>query len=169
MNPLTESEIRRAFVNASRREAREVDLPDLGALPWGDLDYLGWRDPKRPLNGYVVLELDDAPTAVLLRAADASRRTRAATICSWCQDVVETDDVGLFSARRAGPAGRRGNTIGTLICTDFGCSRHVRRSPTVSEVFSDDAADKELFIQRRIEGLRERSEHFIRQVLSTAT
>lgn len=164
MNPMTDPQIRRAFVNASRREVKQAVLPDLAALDWDTLDYLGWRDPKRPLSGYVVLELDGNPTGVLLRAAAPSSRRPA--VCAWCQDVVETDDVSLYAARRSGAAGRRGNTIGTLICTAFDCSRNVRRTPTLSEVFSTDEADKAQFVQRRISGLRERSERFVRQVLT---
>lgn len=166
MLPLTEKQLRSALVNASRREAADATLPDLTALDWDSLDYLGWRDRRAPLSAYVVLELDGAPTGVLLRASDASRSRRRA-VCAWCEDVVVTDDVTLYVARRGGASGRRGNTVGTLICTHFACSRNVRRPPTRTEAGSDADAMRELIVERRIAGLRERSARFVAEILST--
>lgn len=170
VQPLTEQEIRASFVNASKREVAQASLPDLGALDWNRLEYLGWRDAKRPL-GYAVVEVDGVARGVILRtapppAALAGRRRRA--ICAWCEDPVETEDVTLQVAKRAGAAGRKGDTIGTLICTAYGCSDNVRRKPTFSELGSDDPADRERFVERRIAGLRERSSGFVAQVLGTA-
>lgn len=167
MTPLTEKQLRASFVNASRREAAQATLPDLDALPWDRLDYLGWRDRKAPLAAYVVLEIDSEPTGVLLRAADPSTRVRRKSVCAWCEDVVVTDDVTLYVARRAGAAGRRGNTIGTLICTDFLCSQNVRRPLTRAEAGSDLASVREQILERRVAGLRERSERFVTEVLRT--
>src|SRR5688500_16263687 len=128
MSPLTEKQIRASFLNASKREAAQATLPDLDALDWERLDYLGWHDRKAPLSAYVVLELDGQPTGVLLRSAEAKAgRARTKGVCAWCEDVVVTDDVSLYVARRGGAAGRNGNTNGTLICTEFSCSRNVRR------------------------------------------
>lgn len=166
MFPLTEKQIRASLVNASRREANDATLPDLATLDWDRLDYLGWRDRRAPLSAYVVLELDDAPTGVLLRASDASRARRRA-VCAWCEDVVVTDDVTLYVARRGGASGRRGNTIGTLICTDFTCSRNVRRPPTRTEAGDDAETMRELILERRVAGLRERSRRFVEEVRST--
>jgi hypothetical protein len=164
MNPLTEKQIRASFVNASKREASQATLPDLDTLDWERLDYLGWHDRKAPLSAYVVLELDGVPTGVLLRSADATAgRRRTKGVCAWCEDVVVTDDVSLYVARRGGAVGRNGNTIGTLICTDFGCSRNVRRMPTFTEAGNDPAA-RELITGQRIAGLRERAARFVAEV-----
>ncbi|SEE28890.1 FBP domain-containing protein [Ruania alba] len=164
MNPLTEKKIRRAFVNATRGEANRAVLPDLDAVRWDRLEYLGWRDPKAPLNAYVVLELDEAPTALLLRAPEPGGRRRKA-MCAWCEDIVAVDDVSLYVAPRAGAAGRRGDTIGTLVCTDFACSKNVRRRPTRTEASTD--ADRERFVANRVAGLRERSVRFAAEVCRT--
>ncbi|MDR7383200.1 FBP domain-containing protein [Promicromonospora iranensis] len=167
MNPLTEKQIRASFVNASKREAAQATLPDLDTLDWERLDYLGWHDRKAPLSAYVVLELDGEPTGVLLRSADAKAgRARTKGVCAWCEDVVVTDDVSLYVARRGGASGRNGNTIGTLICTEFGCSRNVRRMPTFTEA-GNDPAMRELITDRRIAGLRERAARFVAEVCST--
>lgn len=167
MNPLTEKQLRACFVNASRREAAQATLPDLDALRWDRLDYLGWRDRKAPLAAYVVVELDDEPVGVLLRSGDATKGRRRRAVCAWCEDVVETDDVSLYVARRGGALGRRGDTIGTLICTEFRCSRNVRRTPTRAEAGSDLEAVREQVVERRVAGLRERSARFVAEVLRT--
>lgn len=166
MNPLTEKQIRASFLNASKREAAQATLPDLDMLDWERLDYLGWHDRKAPLSAYVVLELDGEPTGVLLRSAEAKSSKRTKGVCAWCEDVVVTDDVSLYVARRGGASGRNGNTIGTLICTEFGCSRNVRRKPTFTEA-GNDPAMRELIIDRRILGLRERAARFVAEVGNT--
>lgn len=164
MNPLTEKQIRASFVNCSRREAAQLTLPlDLADLPWDRLDYLGWVDRKAPLRAYVVLTVDDTLVGLTLRAPEGTARRRSA-VCAWCEDVYSTDDVSLYVARRAGAGGRAGNTIGTLICTGFGCSRNVRRKPTIIEAGQDPAG----LVEHRIDGLRERSQRFAREVLRQA-
>ncbi|MCZ2829355.1 FBP domain-containing protein [Modestobacter sp. VKM Ac-2986] len=167
MNALTEKQIRASFLNASRREASQAVLPDLDAVPWEQLEHLGWRDRRAPLSAYVVLELDGEPTGVLLRAspAPASGRRRSA-MCSWCRDLSSVSAT-LYVARRAGSAGRDGNTLGTLICEDFSCSRNVRRPPTSAESGDGIEAVADQVVAERIAGLRERSAQFVRDVAAT--
>jgi hypothetical protein len=166
MHALTEKQIRASFVNASKREAADATLPDLDAVAWENVDYLGWRDRKAPLAAYVIVEVDDEPVGVLLRATDKGGKRKKA-VCQWCADVVVTDDVTLYVAKRGGASGKNGNTIGTLICTDFICSQNVRRPPTRSEVGDDADAMREYVIERRIAELRERAAKFADEVRST--
>jgi hypothetical protein len=167
MNPLTEKQIRDSFVNATKREVAQATLPDLDEIAWDRLDYLGWRDRKAPLAAYVTAWTDGGPVSVLLRApAPGADRRRSKGVCAWCEDVVVTDDVSLYAAHHAGAAGRKGDTIGTLICTEFTCSRNVRRKPTYAEAGNDPAV-QEVFTELRIAGLQERSERFVREVLRT--
>lgn len=166
MQPLTDAAIRSSFVNASRREIHAAILPDLTEIDWTATDLLGWRDRKKDNTAYVVLELHDAPVGVRLTTAPRSGPRRR-TLCAWCRDVVVAEDVTMYVARRAGSAGRRGNTIGTLICTEFGCNANVRRRPTLSEVGSSDERDRIMLIDRRIQVLRERSSDFVSQVAAT--
>lgn len=160
MNALTPADIARCFVNASRREAAAVAPPtDLDALPWDDLDLLGWRDRKLPERSYVVVPVDDEPRGIILRATPGGRNQ---AMCGWCEDIVATAGVRMFSARLAGPAGRRGDTVGTLLHADFSCSTVARRAPSAIE----GAQDAALFTGRRVEGLRTRSQGFARKVLA---
>ncbi len=160
MITLTEQSIRASFVNASRKEVSDLTLPaGFADIDWSALDYLGWRDRKIPSRSYAIVELDGAPVGLLLRPAEA--RTLARPQCSWCQDVNLTNDVVFYSAKRAGQAGRNGDTVGTLVCADFGCSANVRKRPPLAYIgFDVDAARAE-----RMAVLRERASSFALSVL----
>ena len=158
MLPLTEHQLRASFVNASQRERKELTLPDLSSLDWENLDYLGWRDRKNPTLGYVVAVLDGEPVGILLKKADGGVRSRPQ--CSWCEDVHLPNEVLFFIARRAGAAGRNGNTLGTLVCAGFECSANVRRRPPLAYVGFDVEAAR----AQRIDTLREHVTTFVRRV-----
>lgn len=159
MHPISEAALRASFINASLRERQNLTLPtEFASLDWASLDYLGWRDRKSAQLGYVVAELDGEPVGIMLRQADAKPRARAQ--CSWCEDVQLPNEVVLFSAKRAGSAGRNGNTVGTLVCSNFECPANVRRRPPLAYVGFDLEAEK----LRRIEALREHVANFVRNV-----
>ncbi len=127
MRPLTEPQVRRSFVNCSRGEAQGLTLPrGFADLDWSGLDVLGWRDTKAPLRGYLVLDPADGPVGIAVRAADSRMSSGTAVMCLLCQTGQAGDAVSLFTARRTGEAGRNGNTVGTYICADLGCSDRVR-------------------------------------------
>ncbi|WP_084040218.1 FBP domain-containing protein [Demequina sp. NBRC 110053] len=144
MLPLTESTLRASFINASRREVNDLTLPaGLDAIDWASLEYLGWRDLRFERRAYVVIPLlDGGHCGLVLRHPGSSPRTR--TQCSWCQDVTLPNDVVLYTAKRSGKAGRNGDTVGTLVCEDFQCSRNARRPPRAFyEGFDAEAARQE--------------------------
>jgi FBP C-terminal treble-clef zinc-finger len=68
VKPLTEPEIRAAFVNCSKGEAKRAGIPrDLPGQPWEDLDFLGWRDPQSPERAYPAAETGGRLVAIVLR------------------------------------------------------------------------------------------------------
>lgn len=161
MIPLNESQIRASFVNASRKEVSDLSLPvDFADLDWDVRDFFGWRDRKLPRRAYVVSIVDGEPVGILLRQADANPRTRPQ--CAWCQDITLSNDVVFYSAKRAGQAGKNGDTVGTLVCAEFGCSANVRKLPPLAYVGYDAEAAR----QDRIATLRERSVAFAGSVLN---
>ena len=164
MNTLTESQLRDAFVNASKGEAKRAMLPDLDQIDFTRLDYLGWQDAKKPRNHYIALELDGQVAALLLRGPENPPAKKL--LCAWCEDIVDGVHAASFVAPLAGASGRRGNTVGTAICADFRCSRNVRREPSSFEIRSEDQALLDYHREQKIEGLRERSTAFVRSVLS---
>lgn len=159
MHPLTEKDITTSFINASRSQISDLTLPEnFESLQWENLNFLGWRDRKLPRRGYVIVPRENGPVGILLQQAEA--KTRARALCSWCQDITLDDDVVFYGTRRAGKAGRNGNTIGTLVCADFGCSRNARKLPAVAYLGFDVEAAR----AKQISTLRERVQGFVTEV-----
>jgi len=164
MLPLTRATITSSFVNASRKVVADLTLPaGFDDIDWTTLDYLGWNDPKMKRRSYAVVPVDGEPVGLVLRQADASPRKRAQ--CSWCRDVKLPNEVVLYSAQRAGAAGRNGDTVATWVCDEFQCSANVRKLPSMAYIgFDVDAARLD-----RIEMLRQRSAGFVAEVLNAAS
>jgi hypothetical protein len=163
MRPITESDIRRSFVNSSKGEAKRLAVPkDLEEQPWDDLDFLGWRDPGAPDRGYVVLERDDGDlVGVALRAVSGgSRAFTSRSMCSLCLTTRTGGGVALMSARRTGQAGRLGNTVGQYMCTDLACSLYVRgkKQTAAGEL------DETLTVEQKIARIRGNLTTFIGKV-----
>jgi hypothetical protein len=72
MDARTDREIRASLANASRSEREAANLPDLTTLRWGDLDVLGWRDPKAPQRGYLVIPTDTGLRGLVLEHCRSS-------------------------------------------------------------------------------------------------
>ncbi|MFE9613819.1 FBP domain-containing protein [Streptomyces sp. NPDC006012] len=126
MKPLTEQEIRSAFVNCTKGEAKRLSVPrDLADRPWDDLDFLGWRDPQAPDRAYLVTSSDGSPRALALRTANAASRQPRRSMCSMCL-TTHTGGVSLMVAARAGRRGQQGDSVGAYICSDLACSLYVR-------------------------------------------
>ncbi|MCH5645579.1 FBP domain-containing protein [Gordonia sp. ABSL49_1] len=160
MHALTESQIRKSFVNTTLRERNSLTLPpSFAELDWDQLDFLAWRDPKLPLIGYLVVPIDDTLVGILLRQGQRQPRTRPQ--CSFCEDVQLPNEVAFFSAKRAGAAGRKGDTVGTLLCSGFECNANVR--VRASAIFAGD--DPEAVRQQRIERLRAHARGFAGRIL----
>jgi hypothetical protein len=159
VKPLTEHQVRRSFLNCSRGEAMGLALPkDFATLDWDEWEVLGWRDPKAPLRGYLLVQDGDDVVGIALRAAESRMSSRTAAMCLLCQTAQTGDAVSLFTARRVGEAGRNGNTVGTYICADLRCSQRVRtdippwlRERDPDEVIEERAAE----LQERVAGFLE--------------
>ena len=126
MKPLTDTQIRTAFVNCSKGEASRLNLPrDLPESPWEDLDFLGWRDPQAPERAYLAVELGGRLVALTLRCPGPGVLPMRTNMCSACQ-TSHTGGVTLMVAPRTGKAGQQGNTVGDYFCTDLACSLYLR-------------------------------------------
>ncbi|WP_329408834.1 FBP domain-containing protein [Streptomyces sp. NBC_00704] len=126
MKPLTEQQIRAAFVNCTKGEAKRLAVPrDLADRPWDDLDYLGWRDPQAPDRAYLAVELDGRPRALQLRATASGWGQSRRSMCTMCL-TTHSGGVSLMVAPKAGRAGQQGNSVGAYICRDLACSLYVR-------------------------------------------
>ena len=162
MESLSPQQLRECFVNCSRSEAEALPLPP-GAheIDWSRREFLGWRDPRLPQRGYVVIPTADGPVGIVLHASDASVRSHTPAMCGWCQDVHYTREVYFWSARRAGQAGRNGDTVGALVCGSFECCENVRRIPPPQFV----GFDAGRVVEDRIAGLAARVRRFAATVI----
>jgi FBP C-terminal treble-clef zinc-finger len=164
MQPLTESDIRASLVNATTGDAARMTLPGLHETVWEDREYLGWRDPRAMQRGYIVHWRGDLPVGIALRAAESRMSRGISAMCSLCRTPQPADQVSLFTAPRAGEAGRNGNTVGTYICADLACSILIRIAPPASDMHP---APEEI-IASRAAGLTARLDAFVGQVLATS-
>ena len=127
MLSLTTSDITRAFVNATRSEIAATTFPrNFPSVPWAELDFYGWRDPRIERRGYLVIERGDGLITVAVSTAGQGVRSGRKAMCTVCRAVDDGSNIALFSARRAGPAGRRGDSVGTYLCAGLDCSAQLR-------------------------------------------
>ncbi|WP_309131090.1 FBP domain-containing protein [Brevibacterium sp.] len=161
MKQLTENQVKKSFVNASRREVEKIRIPDhLAEADWSNREYIGWTDPKIPQRAYVIVSIDEVPHGLVLRSTPSAK---SQAMCNWCEDIHELGNVKMFVAKKAGSSGRNGNTLGTLIHGDFNCSELVRTPPRAVEGQND----PEAFIARRVATLSEHAETFVRRIIGS--
>ncbi|MBN0042691.1 FBP domain-containing protein [Streptomyces actuosus] len=152
MRPLTERDIRSSFVNCSQGEAKRLAVPrDLAERPWADLDFLGWRDPGAPDRSYLVAERGDRLVGVTMRFPPAQRGFLQRSLCSLCLTAHPRGGVSLMTARKAGAAGREGNSAGLYMCTDLACSLYIRgkRLPDTAQRFEESLTPEEQIARMR--------------------
>ena len=139
MEPISERDIRSSFVNSSKGDAGRLSLPEMfDAVPWDDLDFFGWVDPKLAGRSYIVVPSEDRLRGIALRYKVGGPRT--AQMCSICLTTHANGGVSLMAAAKAGESGRRGNTVGTYICSDLACSLYARKkkTPALGRQFKED-------------------------------
>jgi hypothetical protein len=164
MQPLTAAEIRASFVNASQGEAERIPMPGLHDVIWEQREYLGWRDPQAHQRGFLVHWRENRAVGILLRASEFSLQPGISAMCALCRITQPSAQVTMFSAPRAGQAGRDGNTIGTYICDDLACSHLIRMLPPASPM---QPSPEDVLATRR-EGLLTRVANFTADVMRTA-
>ncbi|MFP7759954.1 FBP domain-containing protein [Marisediminicola sp. LYQ134] len=164
MKPLDPRDIRGSIVNASHGEIERMPLPGLHEVMWESREYLGWLDPQAPGRGYLVHWTENGPVGVTLRASTSRMNPGISAMCSLCRTAQPGDQVRLFSAPRAGQAGREGNTVGTYICADLACSIIIRITPPASPIQPDPAA----VVEARAVALLARVQSFTAGVMKTA-
>jgi FBP C-terminal treble-clef zinc-finger len=159
VEPLDERAIRASFVNCSKGDASRIRMPAGfadGAVPWDDLDFLGWTDPGAPQRALLVVPGEPDPTGLVLRRPGAVRSSAMrSSMCRICLTDHAASGVSLFVAPLAGPAGRRGNTVGEYLCTDLACSLYLRgrRQPKMRLVRREETLSLEERIDRAMTNL----------------
>ncbi|MBF6211978.1 FBP domain-containing protein [Nocardia puris] len=157
MEPVTERDIRSSFVNCSKGDAKRLSVPrDLVEYPWEDLDFLGWGDPSLAGRCYVVVPREDRLVGVALRHETGG--SGKAQMCAICLTTHTGGGVRLMTANKAGESGRRGNSIGTYMCTDLACSLYARgkKRPALGSRYRED-----LTVEEKIARVRENMDAFL--------
>ncbi|MFK4730777.1 FBP domain-containing protein [Agromyces mediolanus] len=161
MRPLSEEEIRASFVNGTPAELEHFELPiEVLVAEWERLDAVAWRDRANRRLGYLVTLIDEEPVGIVLRAAESTMSRHRAAICNLCHTQQPADQVTLFSARRAGPAGAKGDSLGSYLCADLSCQENVRLHAPLAPAEVRDGWQA----LRRIEGLARRTREFVANV-----
>jgi len=164
VKPMSQELIRASFVNTTLGEIERIPLPGLHDVLWEDREYLGWRDSSAHQRGFLVHWSGDSAVGIVLRASEFSLQNGISAMCSLCRISQPSDQVTLFSAPRAGQAGRDGNTVGTYICDDLACSHLIRILPPSSSP----QPSREELLATRTEGLLARVQAFTSDVASTS-
>jgi len=160
VQPISERDIRSSFVNCSKGDAKRLPVPrDLTDRPWEDLDFLGWTDPSMPGRAYLVVPHADRLVGVTLRY-EPSGQGRA-QMCTICLTTHTGSGVSLLAAPKAGESGRRGNTIGTYMCTDLACSLYARgkKRPAAGSRYRED-----LTVEEKVERVHANVEAFLNRL-----
>lgn len=159
MRALTEPEIRAAFINATDDELRMIEMPhDFVLIDWDFHDFLAWRDPASSKRGCVLVQTDDGVVGVVVRTSDPGRAR--AGMCNICHVMQPGNQVTLQSARKAGPAGVRGDSVGTYMCADLSCHENVR----LAHPLAPNEIRAEGQVDMRLDGTRRRMEQFVARV-----
>ncbi|MGS0561319.1 FBP domain-containing protein [Microbacterium aurugineum] len=159
MRPLTEADVRASFVNADAEELRIMEMPhDFLLVDWDYLDFFAWSDPNASRRGYVLIPLEETVVGIVLRATEPGRGRSG--MCDICHTMQPGNQISLFSARRSGQAGRRGDSVGAYMCADLSCHENVRLAHPLApnEVRAPGQADL------RLDGTHRRMERFVWQV-----
>ncbi|MCF7548411.1 FBP domain-containing protein [Pseudonocardia sp. WMMC193] len=152
----TDKRIRAAMANCTKGEATRMVLPaEIRALDLDTLaDVVGWRDAKAPDKAVLLVPGDEEPVGIALRAA--ANPVGATAMCALCRTTHGPGGTSLFSA----PRGRGGDSVGTYVCSDLGCARHI----TVQKATAALRPAPGLSVEERRAGLRERAAAFAAQV-----
>lgn len=161
---LTADAVRRSMINCSKGDAKRMTVVD--AVVGTDLDaveFAGWADPRMPQKAYLVTQHEGVLAGVLLRPA-AGGGARRTAMCALCRTTHTDGAVTLYTAPKAGAAGREGNSVGTYVCTDLACPTTTRleRRPSASVT-----PDLSLPVDERVAGLRVRVDGFLAAIRGT--
>lgn len=162
MKAITQEQILDSFRGTTRSEVKKVSFPlDFDDIDFERREFFGWRDRKIPRRAYITVEFNGELVSLLLTRADAKPGRKA--MCTWCRDVEITDEAVLWTVRRTGANGRRGDTIGALVCSNFSCSKNARKLPPAYHK----ATDLNAVRGEQIAELQRRVATFVSEVLST--
>jgi hypothetical protein len=148
MEPVTEKEIRSSFVNCSKGDAKRLNVPrNLTETDWEELDFLGWSDPSYAGRSYLVVPREGELIGVALKHETGG--SDRAQMCTICMTTHSRGNVSLMTASKVGESGRKGNTVGTYMCTDLACSLYARgkKTPALGNRYRENLTPEERVVR----------------------
>lgn len=161
MQPRTVKELRAALLNVSESVRRTVRMPQRLPLSWGDIDYVGWRDPSAPQRGYIFIEESGRLQGIMLTHARLSASPSRAVMCALCHIPRRFEQVVLFTGQ-ADATDRSLSSRGSYLCADLDCNARVNVLRPASPL----APSADVLVAERRAGLRERAHAFVAEVLT---
>lgn len=161
MEILTDAQIRKSFINCSKGEAKRLNVPNgLDQVAWDDLRFFSWIDAKNPQKAAIVVPAEDGSVSgVLLTRAKA--QGKRAQMCSFCMTLHPGSGISLFSAAKTGDSGRRGNTLGTYVCSNLRCVDYVTGKKKPEGIRQ---MDETLKVEQRLERMIENARGFVERL-----
>lgn len=162
MEAITEKEIRASFVNCSKGDTKRLNVPkNLADIDWEQLDFLGWTDPFFAGRGYLVVPQPDGLVGIAVRYETGG--SDRAQMCTICMTTHSRGNVSLMTARKAGESGRKGNSVGTYMCTDLACPLYARgkKTPALGNRYRENLTPEE-----RVQRVQDNVDAFIGRLYS---
>lgn len=132
MKVVTEQDIRMSFINCSKGKPSVCRSPVISRNCRGRI-WTSSAGVTSPLPGAATSSPSTtaALAGITLRFPSQQRGFLHRSMCSLCLTTHPGSGVSLMTARKAGPAGREGNSVGLYMCTDLDCSLYVRGKKAV--------------------------------------
>ena len=129
MEQITQDDLVNSFINCSKGQRNKIFVPPVEELLKDQSEktiFIGWKDLQKPQEGYVVTEVEGDLVGILMKnSSNKTKSLASASMCQMCKTVLGKSEVSLYSAAKAGDAGRRGSTVGTYMCRDLTCLDYV--------------------------------------------
>lgn len=165
METLTDAQIRKSFINCSKGEAKRMNVPrHLDQVAWDELQFFSWIDDKNPQKACLVIPQKDGSLAgILLTRAKA--KGKQAQMCSFCMTLHPGSGISLFSAPKVGESGRRGNTMGTYVCSNLRCVDYITGKKKPEGIRQ---MDETLTVEQRLERMLENAQAFTQRLIEAS-
>ncbi|GAA1346790.1 FBP domain-containing protein [Falsarthrobacter nasiphocae] len=162
MRALTEKEIRDSLMNCSKGQAKRLNFAqDPAEVDWENTPFLGWGDPKSPLDSYLCAEIDGEAVGLVLRAAAKPSGAATAQMCQMCKSVHAGAGISFMAVPLPGEAGRKGNTAGTYMCQGAACLDYLMGRARLEKSLQ---MKETLTREEKIERAQENVEAFVRSI-----
>ncbi|MEI7990034.1 MAG: FBP domain-containing protein [Chloroflexota bacterium] len=146
MNQLSREAVTNAF---SKKQQKDLKIPDLDAIDWKNIDYLGWIHRSGHL-GYIVYEFDGKLIGIRLNV-EKTLNDNKYKICSLCLTQHLGNGTSLFTSPN--PV-RKNEVTGDYLCANLNCGLYLRGIEKSEAIQLREDITREQKIERYLKNLR---------------